>query len=343
MKKRLIAYHLPQFHQIKENDLWWGEGYTEWTAIQKWVPYFKGHLLRKPERLGYYDLRTPEVLEEQYKIASSHGIEGFCFWSYWFGEGERLLEKPLENLLVPTSQVKYCFAWANHSWIDKSNGRLLKQQNYLGEEDYKKFFQVMLPHFRNPNYIKKDNKLVFCIFMPQDIPDFDVFYAVWNKLIQKEGYDGFYFIGDRISSKLKYKSLFDAFMQSSTMFANRNIFHKILDRLIRSYSWTFLGPMKYSYKKMMKNLYTDLYKSDNFIPTIFSGWDSTPRHAKRGVVLYDFNLDSFRKHVKDIFALHTKNEFIFIKSWNEWAEGNILEPDDIFKDSLLKVIKTINE
>lgn len=342
MKKRLLAYHLPQFHQIKENDIWWGEGYTEWTAIRRWKPCFSGHVIRKPEMLGYYNLLESEVLEKQYQLAKDHGIEGFCFWSYWFGDGERLLEKPLEHLLLPTSQVRYCFAWANHSWWDKSTWRLLKEQKYLGLEDYKNFYKTMQPHFKNENYIKKDNKLVFSIFMPHDIPDFDIFYKVWNDLAKQDGFDGFYFIGDQISEKLKYKNLFDAFMHSPGIFSKRNTIQKIIDKLIRYYFWRFFGPIRYSYPKMMKNIYQKFSKVDNFIPTIIAGWDSTPRHEKRGILFTDFNPENFKVHINEIFDLKTKNEFIFIKSWNEWAEGNTLEPDNIYGDILLKIIKEAN-
>ena len=207
MKKRLIAYHLPQFHEIKENNEWWGEGYTEWTAVKNWKPYFKGHQLRKPsDELGYYDLSDPQVLEKQYEIASNYGLEGFCFWTYWFGNGEMLLEKPLEHLLLPNSKVKYCFAWANHSWWDKSTWRLLKEQKYLGKEDYINFYKTLSPHFNNPNYIKKDNKLLLSIFMPQDIPDIEVFMNTLNNLAMKDGYDGFFFIADHFAPEPKYLS-----------------------------------------------------------------------------------------------------------------------------------------
>lgn len=343
MKKRLIAYHLPQFHEIKENNEWWGEGYTEWTAVKNWKPYFKGHALRKPsDELGYYDLSDPQILEKQYEIASNYGLEGFCFWTYWFGNGERLLEKPLEHLLLPNSKVKYCFAWANHSWWDKSTWRLLKEQKYLGKDDYINFYKTLSPHFNNPNYIKKDNKLLLSIFMPQDIPDLEVFFNTLNELAKQDGFDGFYFISDRVTNDANKNKLFDALMNSPAMFNNRNIFQKILGRLIQFHKFTFFGPMKYSYPKMMKNLYNNLPKSYNFIPIIFTGWDTTPRHKKKGVMMVDFNARTFENHVKDIFELNCKNDFIFIKSWNEWAEGNVLEPDDIFGTKLLNIIKKLN-
>lgn len=342
MKKRVIAYHLPQFHEIKENNEWWGEGYTEWTALKKWQPYFKGHQLRRPKELGYYDLLDASVLEKQYEIANQNGLEGFCFWTYWFGNGERLLEKPLENLLKKESKVKYCLAWANHSWFDKSKWRLLKEQKYLGKDDYIKFFNELLPHFKNPNYLKKDNKLLLSIFMAKDIPDFNLFSSTWNKLSKDAGFDGFYFISDQYDPKIKDIDLYDGYAHSPAMFTNRNIFEKVIERLVRYHNFTFLGPVRYSYRKLMKGIYDNYAKDEKFIPTIFSGWDTTPRHAKRGVMLNGFNVETFQEHVKEVFSLKTKSDFIFIKSWNEWAEGNLLEPDDIFGKKILEVIKNAN-
>lgn len=343
MKKRLIAYHLPQFHEIQENNEWWGEGYTEWTAVKNWKPYFKGHTLRKPtDELGYYDLSNSEVLEKQYEIASNYGIEGFCFWTYWFGAGERLLEKPLEHLLLPESKVKYCFAWANHSWWDKSTWRLLKEQRYLGKDDYVNFYKTLSPHFKNQNYIKKDNKLLLSIFMPQDIPNIEVFFDTLNDLAKKDGFDGFYFISDQSIGIESIKDKLDAYMCNHLFFKNRNFFQKVLDRLVRIHSWTFFGPIKYSYSKLMSNLFNTVDKDKKFIPTILTGWDSTPRHKKRGVLMTDFNEHTFEKHVNHIFNISSSTDFIFLKSWNEWAEGNAIEPDDIYGTKLLEILKKYN-
>lgn len=343
LKKRIIAYHLPQFHPIKENDQWWGPGYTEWTAMKRWKPYFKGHELRRPERLGYYNLLEPGIINKQFEIADQYGIEGFCFWTYWFGNGERLLEKPLEQLLRPENKVRYCIAWANHDWFDKSKWRLLKKQSYLGRDDYEKFFFEMLPHFKNPRYIKKDNRLVVSIFMPNDCPDLNVFCNTWNELSIKEGFGGIYFVSDQYQKDFKFNDCFSAFCHSPAMFSNRNIFQRIIERLVRYHNWTFLGPMRYSFPRLMRGIYKNLSKNDKFIPTIFSGWDTTPRHASRGVVLKDFNEKTFADHVSEVFSLGTKEDFIFIKSWNEWAEGNVLEPDNIFRDKILEVIKKANK
>ncbi|MFZ3231102.1 MAG: glycoside hydrolase family 99-like domain-containing protein [Pseudobdellovibrio sp.] len=344
-KKRVIAYYLPQFHQIPENDKWWGVGYTEWTAIRKWKPCFSGHSIRTPQStaLGYYNLLDLSVMQSQFKVANKHNIEGFCFWTYWFGSEERLLEKPLNLLLSGPNDVKYCIAWANHSWFDKSTWTMLKQQNYLGVADYILFFNAMLPHFKNKNYILDSNRPVVSIFMVKDIPDFELFVTTWNNLAKQAGFDGIFFISDQYDPNFKYNHLLSGFSHSPEMFKNRNLFQKVLERLIRYYSWTWIGPMRYSYSKMMKNLFLDFVTVDHFIPTLFSGWDTTPRHGKRGVVLTGFDKVSFANHVKEIFSLKFNSNYIFIKSWNEWAEGNVLEPDDQFGDDLLRVIKEANQ
>ena len=344
-EKKVIAYYLPQFHQIPENDEWWGAGYTEWTALRRWTPSFGGHTIRTPESngLGYYDLLNLEVIQKQYEVASKYKIEGFCMWTYWFGAGVRLLEKPLDLLLSQPNDVKYCISWANHSWFNKATWKMLREQFYLGEKDYKDFFNAMLPHFKNKNYILDNNKPIVCIFMPKDIPDFELFVSTWNEMAKSEGFDGVFFISDQYDPDFKYNYLFDGFSHSPEMFRNRNLFQKIKERLIRYHSWHFLGPMKYSYSKLMNNLYADYSNINKFIPTIFAGWDTTPRHGKRGVVLTGFNKNTFANHVKNIFSLNHKSDYVLIKSWNEWAEGNVIEPDQENGEELLMSIKNYNK
>jgi hypothetical protein len=164
----------------------------------------------------------------------------------------------------------------------------------------------------------------------------------FNQLAVADGFDGFYFISDQSLDIPKIENKFDAYMCNHLFFKNRNLFQKVLDKLVRIYSWTFLGPIKYSYPKLMDNLFIKVNNDDKFVPTIFAGWDSTPRHKKRGVVMTDFNEKTFEEHVSHIFKINSLNQFIFIKSWNEWAEGNALEQDDIYDTKLLDIIKKYN-
>ena len=153
-KARVIAFYLPQFHPIPENDRWWGKGFTEWTNVGKAKPLFKGHYQpRVPADLGYYDLRMPEVREAQAKMAREAGIEGFCYWHYWFGNGKKLLERPFQEVLSSGKpDFPFCLGWANHSWTNKSweaGTKRIKESTLVemvyNKEEYVKHFYEVLP------------------------------------------------------------------------------------------------------------------------------------------------------------------------------------------------------
>lgn len=190
-KARLIAYYLPQFHPIPENDEWWGKGFTEWTNVGKAKPLFKGHDQPKvPADLGYYDLRIPEVREEQARMAKEYGIEGFCYWHYWFGNGKRLLEKPFQEVLKSQKpDFGFCLAWANISWGGVAYGDLyernLMEQKYPGVEDYTNHFNELLPAFLDKRYLTIDGKPIFVVYNAAGLPDPKEFIDLWNKLARK--------------------------------------------------------------------------------------------------------------------------------------------------------------
>ncbi|MTD42704.1 hypothetical protein GIX45_29545 [Erwinia sp. CPCC 100877] len=338
-KKNIIAYYLPQFHEVEENNLWWGKGFTEWTALNNAIPYKKWQKIRKPTELGYYDLTCANVIEKQFSLANSYGVDAFCLWTYWFGDGEKILEKPLDIILENNINVKYCIAWANHSWKNKTKNILLKEQKYLGVNDYKKFFNYLLPHFKNNNYIKKNNKPIVTIFDPKSIPDLDVFVSLWNQLAKQEGFDGVFFIGDYTRSDSLHVDFFSAYLDSSKMFLKRNIVQKIRERLVRVHKYKFLGPVVYNYRKMICSLWNDNADDHREIPVIYPGWDTTIRHGKLGVVFKDFNMKAFEENIKSSFSFNENNDFVFIKSWNEWAEGNVMEPDDIYGKQCLELLR----
>lgn len=340
MNKKIIAYYLPQFHEVEENNKWWGEGFTEWTILKKAKPYFKKQLIRKPTTLGYYDLSDPTVIERQFAYASEHGISAFCLWTYWFGNGSMLLEKPLENILANNSNVKYCIAWANHTWWNKTLGILLKEQKYLGKDDYIKFFEYMLPHFKSENYYKIENKPVVTIFDPRSIPDLDLFVSLWNELAVQNELIGIYFIAEQMNESRPEVKYFDAYLDSSRMFEKRSFMQKVREKLVRRHNFTWLGPIKYDYSEMIGGKWIErLPMSSKEIPIIFSGWDTTVRHGNKGVILDKFSLENFRENVNGALNFNANQQIVFLKSWNEWAEGNTVEPDDHFGEELANIIK----
>lgn len=336
--KKLIAYYLPQFHETEDNNKWWGKGFTEWTALDAAETYFNDQKIRKPTELGYYDLSNVEEIHKQYRLAAENNIYAFCLWTYWFGEGEKALEMPLKQLLSNPGDVQYCIAWANHSWMNKTKGILLKEQKYLGKDDYKRFFEYMLPHFLSNNYIKHENKPVVTIFDPKSVPDLEVFISTWDVLAKENGFSGVYFIGDYTRDHSWYAGMLSAYLDSSKMFLNRTVLQKIREKLVRVHKVKLLGPVVYDYKKMIGELWKDKSINSKEIPVIYSGWDTTIRHKRLGVYFKNFSADLFKINVKQALHYNDKNDYVFIKSWNEWAEGNVLEPDTIYGTGLLRII-----
>lgn len=179
-RARLIAFYLPQFHPIPENDKWWGKGFTEWTNVTKAKPMFRGHHQpHLPTDLGFYDLRVPETRIAQTEMARKYGIEGFCYWHYWFGRGKRLLDRPFSEVLKSGQpNFPFCLCWANQSWTKSRYGypgKVLTEQTYDGIEDYKNHFFALLNAFNDERYMTIDGKKVFLIFQPERLPDCEEF------------------------------------------------------------------------------------------------------------------------------------------------------------------------
>ena len=200
-KIKIIAFYLPQFHPFKQNNEWWGKGFTEWTNVAKAKPLFKGHYQPKiPSDLGFYDLRLPEVREEQAQLAKEAGVYGFCYWHYWFN-GTELMERPFKEVLLSGKpDFPFCLGWANESWMAKLwskngvTGKTLIEQTY-SDEDNIKHFEAYKVAFQDQRYIRIDGKPFFLIYRPLDMPDVKTFMQTWNKLISKSGIaEGFYFV-----------------------------------------------------------------------------------------------------------------------------------------------------
>lgn len=339
----VLAYYLPQFHEIEENNTWWGKGFTEWVALNSSETYYKKQKTRKPmEPFFEYELPCKEVMEWQSNLAKANCIDGFFVWDYWFGAGEKLLSKPKEYILNNDVSFSYAFIWANHSWYNKAIGKLLIEQKYLGKEDYIDYFNDCLPHFKSDNYIKINNRPIFGIFKPTDIPDLDIFISVFKTLAQKNGFDGIHFVAENTNCDDIHKEKFDSHVNSTKYFSSRKLFHPvnfIREQLIKRFGFNTIGPVVYNYTNLVSKY--NRFSHDES-PAIFTGWDTTPRHGRRGTILMDFTVESFTDHLKKVFhhAIKNNSELIIIKSWNEWAEGNLMEPDTVFGDSILTSFRT---
>ncbi|MEX6688444.1 glycoside hydrolase family 99-like domain-containing protein [Danxiaibacter flavus] len=356
-KVRLFAFYLPQFHPIPENDQWWGKGFTEWTNVGKAKTLFKGHYQpRVPADLGYYDLRIPEVREQQARMAQAAGIEGFCYWHYWFGNGKRLLQLPFEEVLASGKpDFPFCLAWANESWKGFNHGlknrNVLIEQQYPGEEDYKQHFYAVLPAFKDKRYITTQGKPVFLIYRPFELPDVKRFISLWQDLAIENGLKGIYFIG-QTNHYAQWQDIlnlsFDAVnivRMTDFLKYHRSPGKKVTDKINRFFRKV---PLVYNYEAMAAYFTGAEDFNSKCIPTIIPNWDHSPRSGREGLVMHNSSPELFGKHVNDVFSkIKQKPEELriaFIKSWNEWGEGNYLEPDLKFGHQYLEVLKqNVNE
>lgn len=354
---RLIALYLPQFHPIPENDEWWGKGFTEWTNVGKTKPLFRGHYQpRIPADLGYYDLRVPETRQAQAGMARKYGIEGFAYWHYWFGNGKRLLERTFNEVLNSGQpDFPFCLSWANHSWYEKlytfgSKNKLLIEQTYPGEEDYKAHFYAVLPAFKDKRYIMVEGKPLFILFAPLDSPAIVNFIQVWRKLAKDNRLLGIYFIGQgqRDQKKQIMDAGFDAFndISVSAIYFQQSLVKRIAQKLRAKF---LKIPRVFKYSDAMKYFISNDAKNIETIPMICPNWDHSPRSGNKGFILDRSTPELFKIHVKQVLdSIRDKpeqNRIAIIKSWNEWGESNYLEPDlkyglkylEAIKDSLEKI------
>ncbi|MDR2236526.1 MAG: glycoside hydrolase family 99-like domain-containing protein [Chryseobacterium sp.] len=353
-KARLIALYLPQYHPIPENDEWWGKGFTEWTNVGKAKPLFKGHYQpRVPKDLGYYDLRVPETRKAQADMAREYGIEGFCYWHYWFGNGKRLIERPF-NEVVSSGEpdFPFCLAWANESWKGFAHGlknrNMLIEQLYPGEEDYKNHFFELLPAFKDKRYIRVDGKPLFMIYKPLASEEIITFIKVWRKLAKENGLEDFYFIGHNNDATVPVEEIFKTGVDAVNTVRLDNYQLKERSQFERFYQngrkRLLNTPQRYSYKKVSEFFTVpEVDGIDNVYPSIMTGWDHSPRSHREGLILTDFTPANFSKHVQNVMDLvenkPEEHKIVFIKSWNEWAEGNYLEPDMKWGMKFLEVLK----
>ena len=367
-KARIIALYLPQFHPIPENDRWWGPGFTEWTNVAKSKPLFRGHVQpRIPADLGFYDLRLAETREQQAILAREAGIEGFCYYHYWFGGGRQLLERPFNEVVASGKpDFPFCICWANHTWSNKTWNRksamqqdtVLMEQTYPGTEDDIAHFKSLLPAFRDSSYMTVDGKLLFVIYDPLKFINIERFIETWRKLAEKNGLPGFHFVGmtpstltfrvaadgsrQRVMPNLKssakiFKDVLDLGFDSVNSFGKRRgemLYEgkwKNLAKTILRHIGLPTGSIRYDYERTVRNYFAPEDSWENVYPTILPQWDRTPRVSSWDGVYVNATPEKFEQHIRQALDLIKNKEpehrILFLKSWNEWGEGNYVEPD----------------
>lgn len=363
---KIIAFYLPQFHEIPENNEWWGEHFTEWTNVRAAKPLYPGHSQPKlPYHNNFYCLLDKEVMAWQAGLAKKAGIYGFCFYHYWF-KGKQLLEKPVDHYLQwKDINQKYCLSWANESWkrtwskaegndwnelADKTSNKtgpsMLMKQDYGTKEDWAKHFEYLLPFFLDSRYIYIDNKPVFLIYKPDKIPCLNAMITHWNELARKNGLDGVYVIGTN-SKKEKHNKL-DAMVmyEPAYTFANDMPYRYLLKEKVRLYLQKYNIHLLKTYHyntiwKRMINRKVAVHKNTVYAGA-FVNFDDTPRRGINGTMFRGVTPTLFSKYMKALIKKSKKElhkDYIFLTAWNEWAEGAYMEPDDQNKYEFLAALR----
>lgn len=352
-----LAFYLPQYHPIPENDTWWGKGFTEWTNVGKAKPLYPGHQQPKlPTDLGYYDLRVSEVREQQVQLAKTYGVDGFVYYHYWFGNGFQVLER-IANEVLETGKpdFPFCFCWANETWSGRWHGlddKILAQQHYPGDADIQQHFEYLLPFFKDRRYIKVDGKPVFMVYQSEQLEtQGDGYLEKLRRLVKHAGFPDIYLIASNLGPDHK--------MYETQGYDAKLSFE--VNRVKYKYSKQFLHKQQKGLSRLSKKwrsqkvvnrvdarkLFDEVAYKEADVPTfpmVLPNWDNTPRSGYRGEVfehtspsLFKRELLKARKFLKDKAY---PQKFVIIKSWNEWAEGNFVEPDATHGHAYLEAIKT---
>ena len=340
---KVIAFYLPQFHRVLENDKWWGEGYTEWTAVKKAIPLYEGHYQpHEPLNKYYYNLLQENTMQWQSEVMHTYGIDGMCFYHYWFGEGKKVLEKPAENLLNRKDiNMPFCFSWANESWVNswefdegfvwndienkEKKSQMIFEQKYGREDEWDCHLEYLIPFFEDERYIRIEGKPALHIYRPELIPCLEQMLYRWRRKITRYGFDGLYILGGgRGYNRLG--------VDKYLLHEPSNVRGLFDESIMKEH------PTKYSYR-MANEKIIEQKINKNVMLSAFCSYDNTPRYGKNGVV-FDSSPSLFEEYLSKIMAKNEVNgcDITFVDAWNEWAEGMHLEPDTKYAFGWLQAI-----
>jgi glycosyltransferase involved in cell wall biosynthesis len=345
---RLVAFYLPQFHPTAENDKWWGKGFTEWANVAAATPLFDGHLQpRRPTSLGYYDLRLAEAANAQFDLARRYGIDGFCYYYYWFN-GRRILERPLQDLSSGrTGPFPFCICWANEPWTrswDGVTGEVLLAQNHTSESDFE-FIKDVAPLLRHRDYIRVEGKPIVMIYRAERLATPRDTIGQWREWCRTEGIGELHLCAVQSFGFHDPRPFgFDAAVEfpphcPATVYPDYD-YHREIQNVpgrvagfrakVFSYQVFASGDMK-----IPREPFT-LHRS------AMVAWDNTARRQKAAHVFHDFSVDTFERWVltnSRKAAIEQRDAVCFVNAWNEWAEGSVMEPDAHFGYEILEAAR----
>lgn len=360
MKQKIIAFYLPQFHTIPENDEWWGKGFTDWVNVRKAQPLFCGHEQPKiPLGNNYYNLLDIDSLKWQAKLANRYGIYGMCFYHYWFN-GKLLLEKPAEILLANKDiSMNFCFSWANEPWARTWDGKahkVLIGQTYGNEQDWKKHFLYLLPFFRDHRYIKEKGCPMFVIYKSSSIKCAREMMVLWDKLAKEAGFNGIHFVNTLrgiqdekrplpFKANLEFEPARTNYQQGCAAFYYKRIRRTLLAISNQYLHTNFMLNKPFSFQNVAKRS-VKLTSPPNTYAGAFVGWDNSARRGLASTIILPPTKEEFKAYLCKKIRLNENvyhTQYLFINAWNEWAEGTVLEPDTIHRYEYLEAIQEITD
>ena len=369
--KRIIAFYLPQFHTIPENDKWWGKGFTEWTNTKKARPLFEGHYQPKtPLNENYYDLSDVSVMVEQAELAKRYGVYGFCYYHYWFKNGKKLLEKPVEQMLDNKDvDIPFCLCWANENWTrnwDGGNHEVIATQEYGNPKEWKQHFDYLLPFFKDKRYIGLGGCPLLVIYKPEQIIMFEEMAKYWRKLAVKNGFSGLILMRQSPGIMLKeldyaikfqpamvwnYFDYDDSHMKRSKTECVKNFMKKIIistgnEKLLQERKKRLFSDGKKYGRALRLFDYDDTWDiilnhqvfSNKLCSGAFTAWDNTAR-SRYGQLFLGDSPEKFEHYMVELLKKTSALDLVFINAWNEWAEGAYLEPDERNGYAYLEALK----
>lgn len=352
---KLIAFYLPQYHEIPENNQWWGKGFTEWVNVKKANPIFIGHQQpRIPLNNNYYDLADIKVMERQMKLAAQKGIDGFCFYHYWFC-GKKMLEKPVEQILKnKNAKLPFCLAWANEPWTKTWHGpggekEVLIRQQYGEEKDWDKHYNYLSTFFKDNRYIKIENKPVLLIYRINEMKNYHQMFKRWDILAKEQGFSGVFIVSMTAWRENQAKSKYilgktdfvpGKWLRNQDNSYLRNMRKKLYEKFPNFNFWNYFMCNHYSYDKVNQQFLKQKHLKNEF-RCVFVDFDDSPRRGKNATIFRGSSPQKFEKYLREnmIKCRQEQNEFLFINAWNEWGEGNYLEPDKRYGYAYLNAVK----
>lgn len=361
-KTKVFAAYLPQYHEIEENNKFWGKGFTDWKGVKEAKAQFSGHNQpRIPLKHNYYDLSDYNIIKWQAELAKKYGITGFNIYHYWFENGHKVLEKPAESLLEhPEINIEYFFSWDNTSWIrswsnivgntwapkydkeEQEQSPYLLKLDYGGENEWAKHFEYLLPFFKDKRYLKMDGRPVFALMRNSNEEILKNMRTLWNKLAIENGLNGVYLItGCKVF--LNKKTLDGQFLYEPRISAwgKREAIEGRIRKFLKMKNRK--GLQKYDYKTVWKKIIRNAKKNaeNDLILGSVVRFDDTPRRGKNARILANDSPEVFEKYFKQFYKLCCENNknILLLTAWNEWGEGAYLEPDTEYEYKYLEAVR----